>query len=135
MSAQSPKIGGSGQAEELKMTLLPMLGPALLVFLTLLGCGEKGAVRVSDRELYGSYAGSFEAGKEQLILHSDKTYAQIFASPKKQFTNQGKWQSSTVFLGGTEVELIGATAPKMIPRNLPRRSVIAICRSIGRKAS
>ncbi len=90
------------------MTLRPTLGLALLVFLALLGCGEKGAVRVSDRELYGTYAGNFEAGKEQLILRSDKTYTQIFESPKKQFTHQGKWRSSNAFLGGTEVELIGA---------------------------
>ena len=62
----------------------------LLMLLVLLGCREKGHVRVSDKELPGTYVASFETGKEQLILRSDKTFEQIFLSPTKKFTNRAE---------------------------------------------
>jgi len=80
----------------------------LLMLLALLGCGEKGQVRVSDKELPGTYVASFETGKEQLILRSDKTYEQIFSSPTKKFTNRGTWETKYVLLEGTDIGLIHA---------------------------
>ena len=68
------------------MRLLAKLGRvSLLVLLALQGCGEKGHVRISEKEIPGTYVASFETGKEQLILRSDKTYEQIFSSPTKKF--------------------------------------------------
>ena len=80
----------------------------LLCFFFVLSCGEKGHVRVSDDELPGSYVARFQTGEEELILRRDKTYEQIFTSPAKQFTNQGKWKTTYVFLEGTDVQLVDA---------------------------
>lgn len=90
------------------------------VIVTMLGCGEPGRVRVSDEELFGTYATNFDdvtvtkggqatvrnTGKEQLILRPDKTYVQLFSSQEKQFTNTGSWKSSNQFLKGTRIELL-----------------------------
>ena len=81
---------------------------SLLTFLVVLGCGEKGHVRVSDNDLPGTYAADFGKGKEQLILHSDKTYEQVFSSPTRNFANWGKWKTGYVLLEGTDVELMDA---------------------------
>src|SRR5260370_32003039 len=95
-----------------------------LVFcaLSLTGCGEPGRVRVSDQELFGTYVTDFQlvtntgagpvvsnAGQEQLTLSSDKTYAQAFSSPTRQFVSHGTWKSNNHFLGGTEVVLVAAS--------------------------
>ncbi len=80
----------------------------LLMLLVLPGCGEKGHVRVSDKELPGTYAASFETGREQLILRSDKTYEQVFSSPTQKFTNRGTWETKYVPFEGTDVGLIHA---------------------------
>lgn len=90
-------------------------GVSLFVLLALLGCGEKGHVRVSDKELPGTYVTSFETGNEHLILRSDKTYEQIFSSPTKKFTNRGKWESKYVLLEGTDVGLIHANCSEDRP--------------------
>jgi hypothetical protein len=91
------------------MRLLAKLGRvSLFVPLALQGCGEKGHVRISEKEVPGTYVASFETGKEQLILRSDKTYEQIFSSPTKKFTNRGKWEAKYVLLEGTDIELIHA---------------------------
>ena len=79
----------------------------LLLFL-LSGCGAKGHVHVSDNELPGTYITQFKLGKEQLILHADNTYEQVFSSPQRQFSNRGKWKSKYVLFEGTDVELAGA---------------------------
>jgi hypothetical protein len=85
------------------------LAPCVLLLCALIGCGEPGRVRVSDRELVGDYVTEVAQGKEQLTLKPDKTYVQVFSSSIRQLTNRGTWKSSDDFLGGTEVELTGAT--------------------------
>jgi len=91
----------------------------LLMLFALPGCGEKGHVRVSDRELPGTYVASFETGKEQLILRSDKTYEQIFSSPTKKFTNHGTWETKYVLLEGTDIGLIHANCSEDRPVPTP----------------
>jgi hypothetical protein len=91
----------------------------LLMLLALPGCGEKGRVRVSDKELPGTYVASFETGKERLILRSDKTYEQIFSSPTKKFTDRGTWETKYVLLEGTDVELIHANCSEDRPLPTP----------------
>lgn len=91
----------------------------LFALVALLGCGEKGRVRVSDKELPGTYVTSFETGKEQLILHSDKTYEQIFSSPTKKFTNRATWETKYVLLEGTDVGLIHANCSEDRPAQAP----------------
>ncbi len=90
-------------------------GVLLLVLWALPGCGEKGHVRVSDKELPGTYVASFETGKEQLILRSDKTYEQIFSSPSRKFTNRGTWEAKYVLLEGTDIGLIHANCSEDRP--------------------
>jgi len=98
------------------MRLLAKLGRvSLLVPLALRGCGEKGHVRISEKEIPGTYVASFETGKEQLILRSDKTYEQIFSSPTKKFTNRGKWEAKYVLLEGTDIGLIHANCSEDHP--------------------
>jgi len=92
---------------------------SLLWLLVCLGCGEKGRVRVSDQELPGTYVTNFDTGKEELTLHSDKTYEQIFSSPTKKFTNRGKWETKYVFLEGTDVGLIHANCSEDHPVAVP----------------
>jgi hypothetical protein len=86
-----------------------------LVSLALIACGERGHVRVSNAELVGTYVTEFASGKEQLVLRSDNTYKQVFSSDKRNFTNQGKWQSEYVLLEGTDVELTGANCSEDDP--------------------
>jgi hypothetical protein len=90
------------------MRLLAKLGRVSLVPLALQGCGEKGHVRISEKEVPGTYVASFTTGKEQLILRSDKTYEQIFSSPTKKFTNRGTWEAKYVLLEGTDIGLVHA---------------------------
>jgi hypothetical protein len=98
------------------MRLLAKLGRvSLLVALALQGCGEEGHVRISEKEVPGTYVASFETGKEQLILRSDKTYEQIFSSPTKKFTNHGKWEAKYVLLEGTDIGLIHANCSEDRP--------------------
>lgn len=92
---------------------------ALLLLLVLQGCGEKDHVRVSDEKLAGTYVASFETGKEQLILRSDKTYEQIFSSPTKKFINRGTWEAKYVLLEGTDVGLIHANCSEDRPLPAP----------------
>jgi hypothetical protein len=101
-------------------------GIALLMLLPILGCGEEGQVRVSDQELPGTYTTEFpgpvpglESGKEQLTLHSDKSFVQVFWSPRKHFTNRGRWRSENEFLGGTAVILDGASCREDGPAGTP----------------
>ena len=102
------------------MRLLAKLGRvSLLVPLALQGCGEKGHVRISEKKVPGTYVASFETGKEQLILRSDKTYEQIFSSPTKKFTNQGKWEAKYVLLEGTDIGLIHANCSEDHPPSGP----------------
>lgn len=70
-----------------------------------MGCSNR--VRASDQELLGTYVTNTNTGKEELILQPDKTYIQVFSSPRRQFTNRGSWKSSYLF-PGTTVELAGA---------------------------
>jgi hypothetical protein len=86
-----------------------------VMLLALLGCGERGHVRVSDKELPGTYAASFDTGKERLILHPDKTYEQIFSSPSKKFTNRGTWETTYVLLEGTDISLVHANCSEDRP--------------------
>ncbi|HJX96058.1 MAG TPA: hypothetical protein VJ324_10600 [Candidatus Acidoferrum sp.] len=98
-----------------------LAGVAFVVF-AFAGCGEPGRVRVSDRELVGKYVMEFGVAfaatgqgvaavraKEQLTLYQDKTYTQTFASATRNFTNHGTWKTSNELLGGTEIELAGAS--------------------------
>ena len=88
----------------------------MLCVLVVLGCGEPGRVRVSDQELYGTWSTDIEqidrgpvvrnVGTEQITLHPDKTYIQVFSSPQKQYVHTGQWRSSQEFLDGTKVELL-----------------------------
>jgi len=88
---------------------------ALLTAAILLGCGEKGHVRVSDKELPGRYVATFDTGKEQLTLYEDKTYQQNFSSPTRQFTNRGTWETTYVLLEGTNIELFHANCSEDHP--------------------
>lgn len=88
------------------------LAPSLVL---LLGCGARGHVHVSDSELPGTYATQFEHGKEQLVLHADNTYEQVFSSPQKQFVNRGTWTSKYVLFEGTDVELLAANCSEDHP--------------------
>jgi len=91
------------------MRLLATLGGfSMFALLALQGCSEKGHLRISEKEIPGTYVATFETGKEQLILRSDKTYEQIFSSPAKKFTNRGKWEAKYVLLEGTDIALIHA---------------------------
>jgi hypothetical protein len=81
-------------------------GIAIFLLLTTLGCSNR--VRASDEELAGAYVTNTNTGKEELTLHSDGTYIQVFSSSRKQFRNRGTWKSSYLFLDGTEIELRGA---------------------------
>ncbi len=101
-------------------------GIALLMLLPILGCGEEGQVRVTDQELPGTYmtefpgpSPDFEIGIEHLILHSDKSFVQVFWSPRKHFTNRGRWRSENAFLGGTAVRLVGANCTEKSPAGTP----------------
>lgn len=87
----------------------------VLATLPLVGCSDKGRVRVSDKDLVGTYVTEFTSGKEQLVLRSDRTYEQVFSSAKRGFTNQGKWKSEYVLLEGTDVLLIGANCSEDHP--------------------
>lgn len=91
---------------------------SLFVPLVFLGCGEKGHVRVTEKELPGTYVARFETGNEQLILRPDKTYEQIFSSPTKKFTNRGIWEAKYVLLEGTDVEILHANCSE--DRSLPK---------------
>jgi hypothetical protein len=87
----------------------------LALSLSMLGCGEKGHVRVSDTEILGSYSADFQTGKEKLILCSDGTYEQFFSSPTRNFTNRGRWKSKYVLFEGTDLELLGANCSEDRP--------------------
>ena len=107
------------------------LAVSALTLLALVGCGEPGRARVSDRELVGKYVMNFGKvtpsttgpqiatveAKEQLFLNTDKTYTQIFSSAVRSFTNQGTWRTSNEFLSGTEIELAGAILSEDDPSN------------------
>jgi hypothetical protein len=84
---------------------------------------KSGHVRISKKEVPGTYIASFGTGKEQLILRSDKTHERIFSSPTKKFINRGKWEAKYVLLEGTNIGLIHATAVKTI--RLRGRTAIA----------
>jgi hypothetical protein len=90
-------------------------GSALFAFMVVMGCGESGRVRASDQQLVGTYTATFDTGKEQLVLRSDRTYTQVFSSPARKFANQGTWESRNEFLGGTIVELQGANLSEAEP--------------------
>jgi len=108
------------RSKRYRVRLQANLGRVLLPMLVaLLGCGEKGHVRVSDKELPGTYVASFETGKEQLILRSDKTYEQVFSSPTKKFTNRGTWETKYVLLEGTDIGLIHANCSEDRPLPTP----------------
>lgn len=92
---------------------------SLLAPLLLQGCGETGRVRLSEKEVPGTYVGAFETGKEQLILRSDKTYEQIFSSPNKKFTNRGTWETKYVLFEGTDIGLIHANCSEDHPSQGP----------------
>lgn len=94
-------------------------GLALLFILPVLGCGDKGRVRVADDGLPGTYVGEFNPGIEQLVLRSDKSYSQIFSAPTRQFTNRGAWESTYQFLEGTEIGLKGANCGEERPQIVP----------------
>jgi len=71
---------------------------------------------VRDAELMGTYVTDFHPGKEQLVLRSDKTYEQVFSSATRQFTHHGRWESTYVFLEGTDIELLNADCSEDDPR-------------------
>jgi len=96
-------------------------GLAVIAYVAMIGCGASGPVRVSAQQLPGTYTATFDSAKEQLVLRADKTYTQSFSSPKRQFTNQGTWESSNEFLGGTVVELQGANLSEEDPPGAPFR--------------
>jgi hypothetical protein len=107
---------GDGSKER-RLRLPAIFGRVLpLMLLAVLGCGEKGHVRVSDKELPGTYVASFAMGREQLILRPDKTYEQIFSSPTRTFTNRGTWEAKYVLLEGTDIGLIHANCSEDGPR-------------------
>jgi len=90
----------------------------LSLLFAMCGCTEySGEARVSDSEVRGAY----RAGDEELSLNSDKTYVQVFVSSTKPFTNRGTWESSNVFLGGTEILLLGAVCSEDEPGLSSRR--------------
>jgi hypothetical protein len=104
-----------------QVKLLNLGGLVLIALLPMLGCGEAGRVRLSQRELVGRYVATLGRGDEQLELRSDKTYTQVFSSPTMQFTNQGTWESRNEFFGGTVVELRGANLSEGEPPGAPFR--------------
>ena len=79
---------------------------AAVLCLNLLGCSDR--VRASDPEIVGTYVTRTNTGSEELALKPDKTYLQTFTSPTRQFSQRGTWQSSPLFLDGTQIELRNA---------------------------
>lgn len=106
----------------MRVTVHAFKAVLLTALLLAIGCGPAGRVRVSEKELFGTYQTDFSnaptgqiVGKEQIILHSDNTYEQIFSSSTRKFMNRGTWKSSNMFLDGTEIELNEAIVSEDAP--------------------
>jgi|SRR5215467_7594898 len=82
------------------------------------GCGERASVQ----ELTGTYEKKLETGREHIELHSDMTFLEVFVTPEKKFTAQGKWTLANIFLGPTKVTLMGDYATDELPPGLPHVS-------------
>lgn len=76
---------------------------ATCLLLAVAGCS--GRAQASDQELVGTYVTDTDTGREELVLHPDKTYIQTFSSTKRHFVNRGAWEASRLFFEGTEVQL------------------------------
>jgi hypothetical protein len=89
---------------------------SLLVLFFMCGCEKyPGRARVSDAEVSGAYRTHLNTGKEDLTLNPDKTFVQVFVSPARNLTIRGRWKSSNLFLGATEIELAGAVCTEDEP--------------------
>jgi hypothetical protein len=114
------------------MRKIIILAICAATLISALGCGDQ--VRVSSRELTGTYAMEFQNVSysfskrqqvlnynvtEEFILNPDHTYIQRFSSYPRTFTNRGTWKASNRFLGGTEVELSGVDRSGYDPPNSP----------------